>query len=69
MAAIINLVVADKPTAAENLNAEWTHTDEETGNITDHELEVQQWTGSEMLNRWWWADLGYRRAGGTEEPS
>ena len=39
--AAINLVVADQPTAAENLSAEWTYTDTE-GALHDFNLEVRQ---------------------------
>ena len=39
--AAINLVVADQPTPAENLSANWVHTDTE-GGMHEIDLEVRQ---------------------------
>ena len=39
--AAIDLVVADQPTAAENLSADWTYTDAE-GVLHDFNMEVRQ---------------------------
>ena len=39
--AVINLVVADRPTAATNLLADWKYTDTE-GTLHDFAMEVRQ---------------------------
>ena len=49
--AAINLVVADQPSAAENLSADWTYTDTE-GALHDFNLEVRQWDGFRKAESW-----------------